>query len=207
MDLHFTKLVLQEAILNCQTLGGTIPLPNNRHDAKLQIEIIKKSMRNPAESTMMLLPLKKDLTNLSSVYQYTGVWQHHLDKIEPVWLEWAPGQPNGDTFESCVGVGVGAGDDTPAVYDVECSQPWDSLCRVSKVTLFRVRGLCEALEDIVDHKYFVNFEKNKDGNEEEIVWEGYTQSRIEYDQRIKRWRIISDKNFSTVLTAVNKVIL
>ena len=174
---------LGKAFLKCQTFGGTIPLPETNFEVRLMIEAMKKHMKNTSEnSMMMLLPLKKDLHNISTVYQYTGAWQYHLDKVEPPWLEWAPGQPNGGVVESCVG--VDATGDTPAVYDIECDKLAHSLCKVEKITVFRVRGMCDMLEQIFDTKYFVNFENTGKGNNQQaMVWEGFTQSSIEYDQR------------------------
>ena len=205
VDVYFPKTsgTFYDAYLNCQTIGGAIPLPENKSRAAMQVELVRKNMENPFEWSMMWIPLKKDYNDISKLYYYTGAWKYYLDKLAPDWLEWQPGQPNGEIVESCVGITTS--DDTPLYYDTECSYSFQHLCRVKKVTLFQILGLCENLEKTIDAKYFVNFEENINNVYKDMVWTGYSKSKIEFDKRIQRWKIFSVKNDSTVLSATNQV--
>ena len=135
-DVYFPKSSFEESMLNCQALGGILPFPESQSEAKMQVDLVKNNMENPSEWNVMWVPLKKDFNDISQVYHYTGAWKYYLDKIEPDLLEWAPGQPNGELLESCVGIFTS--DDTPAFYDLECSYIGDSLCRFKTVTLFQI---------------------------------------------------------------------
>ena len=204
-DIYFPKASgnFFNANLNCQKIGGIIPLPVNKSQALLLVDLARKNIMNAQEWGMMWIPLLKDSTDSSKLYYYTGSWKYNLDRLEPDWLDWHLGQPNGENVESCVGMDVSK--NAPSYYDIECSQSLHHICRVRKITLFKIRGLCKNLERTIDTNYFVNFEENINNVYKDLVWTGYSKSKIVLDKRMKRWKIMSVKNESTLFSAANQV--
>ena len=60
-DIYFPKTSFEECMLNCQALGGILPIPESQSKAKMQVGSVKNNMENPSEWNVM----------------------YYLDKIEP----------------------------------------------------------------------------------------------------------------------------
>ena len=80
--------------------------------------------------------------------------EEYEEETEPPWLEWEPGQPNGQDRQTCTGISVTGNN---LLYDLTCSEfTFCYMCRFEDITFFKFRGLCENLEEMMDKRYHID---------------------------------------------------
>ena len=127
----------------------------------------------------------------ASTRYWNGWWDVHE---EGVWIDvnngskltdsnfapWAPGQPNGDSVESC-GMVFGARD---SWNDVRCDiTEYCGFCELDQAPDLNIRGLCKGSK--FDHQYSWTWSFVNDRHS----FRGYTNTRLYWNVDIKKWQL------------------
>ena len=110
------------------------------------------------------------------------------DTIKPDWLQWEPGQPNGQGHQPCSGIALG----TTTLSDLDCAMDKNCfVCNFEDINMFELRGLCPDILNKVDNKYLVDTAFLRENMDKDIIWTGWQKSRIWLDINSNLWTISS----------------
>jgi len=173
------------AVETCVALGGIIPLPRNSEEVDLLQKIAERFIDKSTCYDYLWMPIRQ--SELDETAWYTE--EEYEEETSPAWLEWQPGQPNGQDRQTCTGISVSGGN---LLYDLPCTETsYCYMCRFEDITFFKFRGLCENLEDEMDQRYLIDTEVMVNSLEQGIVFTGYKRSRIMLDKTLNRWKVTS----------------
>ena len=113
---------VEEAHSVCGRLGGTLRPPTSEEDMQRLVKITLDDVDNSDCSSYLWLPFAVNQDDKWAVHDGSAESMEGDNYVEPKWLGWARGQPNGlgmeTELEMCAAVGLKEG--PPQLYDVDC---------------------------------------------------------------------------------------
>ena len=189
----------QYAVETCVALGGTMPLPKSSAEVDTLQNIAATFIDKSTCFSYLWIPIRQSELNMSLWYTE----DEYEEETPPPWLEWEPGQPNGQDRQTCTGINVAG---TNLLYDLTCSDfTYCYMCRFEDITFFKFRGLCENLEEMMDQRYLIDTEILITTLEKGIVFTGFKRSRIMLDKELNRWKVTSLFDETPIITLAFEV--
>ena len=189
----------QSAVETCVALGGTMPLPKSYDEVDTLQKIAATFIDKSTCFSYVWIPIVQSELDMNLWYTE----EEYEEETQPPWLEWEPGQPNGQDRQTCTGISVTGNN---LLYDLTCS---DStlcyMCRFEDITFFKFRGLCENLEEMMDQRYLIDTEILVTTLEKGIVFTGFKRSRIMLDTGMNRWKVTSMFDETPIITLAFEV--
>ena len=115
-------------------------------------------------------------------------WYQKNDKTlaKPRWLNWEPGQPNGQGHQPCSAIESSSTtlSDLPCTWNENCFA-----CNFKDITMFELRGLCPELLNIFDNRYLIDTAFLRDNINKDIIWTGFQKSQITLDMETNLWTL------------------
>ena len=189
----------QYAVETCVALGGTMPLPKSSEEVDTLQKIAATFIDKSTCFSYVWIPIRQSELDMSLWYTE----DEYEEETSPPWLEWEPGQPNGQDRQTCTGISVTGNN---LLYDLTCSDfTFCYMCRFEDITFFKFRGLCENLEEMMDQRYLIDTEILITTLEKGIVFTGFKRSRIMLDKELNRWKVTSLFDETPIITLAFEV--
>ena len=189
----------QSAVETCVALGGTMPLPKSSAEVDTLQQIAATFVDKSTCFSYVWIPIRQSELDMSLWYTE----DEYEEETKPLWLEWEPGQPNGQDRQTCTGISVTGNN---LLYDLSCNEfSYCYMCRFEDITFFKFRGLCENLEEMMDQRYLIDTEILVNSLEKGIVFTGFKRSRIMLDTTLNRWKVTSLFDETPIITLAFEV--
>ena len=173
------------AVETCVALGGTIPLPTSAEEVDKLQRVAAQLVDKSTCFSYLWMPIRQ--SELDETVWYTE--EEYEEETRPKWLEWEPGQPNGQDRQTCTGISLTGAN---LLYDLTCStSSYCYMCKFEDITFFKFRGLCENLEEKMDQRYLIDTEILLNTLDKGIVFTGFKRTRIMLDTKMNRWKVTS----------------
>ena len=79
------------------------------------------------------------------------------------------------------------------------------MCKLSDITLFKMRGISTSLADIVDLEYIIDAKNLREDGENGIIWHGFSKSELKYNKNESKWEVLTLFSGKPILTLETKV--
>ena len=174
-------------------------LPTSAEEADKLQKIAARYVDQSTCFSYLWMPIRQ--SELDETAWYTE--DEYDEETPPPWLEWEPGQPNGQDRQTCAGISLTGRN---LLYDLTCSEAsYCYMCKFEDITFFKFRGLCENLEEKMDQRYLIDTEVLVNSLDKGIVFTGFKRSRIMLDKKLNRWKVTSLFDETPIITLAFEV--
>jgi len=167
-----------EARLDCRSLGGKMPIPQNEDHLK---ELMESSKNDPEHKNChegYWIPM------IQSKYNFTKWIVDDGSEREATYQPWSVGQPNGGQKQNCTKT---FSDRIFEYLDNECDYDLCTLCMLSTKSFLHLRGMCK-YDNLIDEDYALRVDLLK---KEIYEFQGFTGlSKIWWNSTSTRWLLI-----------------
>ncbi len=169
----------KEAHADCQGLGGSMPLPRNSTELERLHQAAWRENNHAVCKEGFWLPVVQSSKNFSK-----WIFDDKRE-VEPTYLPWLKGQPNGGRIQNCTKTTT---DRNFYFQDVECDYILCTICRLSTKSFLRLRGMCK-YQNLIDGDYTLRVDMLKNENYE---FQGFTGlSKMIFNATLSRWQILT----------------